>query len=197
MAGQVEPREVCIKMAMFPAWEHTTPAPRIRYIKKDKPTATSRSTSQLQHQEGLGSSPTPRRANLPQYSKNGQPALILQGVICRWQPKGVRLSVTIYKGVMSSDTQHHTTSQAAVLPANICPPRGLATAMRPMSDLLSISLPIAAADRTVLSPAWVPLHNSTYNQAVTKCRAHRARLECCIIRLCITAHPCCTRLWQK
>jgi len=82
-----------------------------------------------------------------------------------------------------------------MLPANIRPPTGLATATHPTSYLQRISLPTAMADRTVLSLAWVPLR--AYNRAVTQCRAHGDRLDCCIIRLYITAHPYCTRLRQK
>jgi len=69
------------------------------YINKDKSALTPRRSSQLQHQEGLGST----------VHQDGQPAPILQGAICRRRPNGVGLSVTSQKGVTSFGTKHHNT----------------------------------------------------------------------------------------
>jgi len=85
MAGQVKQQQVCIKKSMFPAWDHSMPISRM-YINKDQSAATSRGTRQLG---------TSRRASQPQHIKNVHPSPILQDVICRRQPKGLGLSVTI------------------------------------------------------------------------------------------------------
>ena len=47
MTGQVEQREVCIKKAMFPAWDHSTPTSRRRCINTDYSAPTPRRTRQL------------------------------------------------------------------------------------------------------------------------------------------------------
>ena len=83
---------------------------------------SSRRTSQLPHQEGLGSS-----VHLSRYIKNGKPALILQGVICRWQPKRSRIVRDNPQGSkrrLTLTLRHLASGQGpAVLPTNITPPR--------------------------------------------------------------------------
>jgi len=135
MAGQVEQREACVKNVTFPAWDHSMPISRRRYINKDKSTPTPRWTRQLG---------TSRRVIQSQHIKNGQPAPIRQGVICWQRPKRVGLSVTIQKGVTSFDTKRADGGLPCCRLISLhlpdwWPPR--------------ISMPTATADRTVLPPA--------------------------------------------
>jgi len=110
MAGQVEQREVCIKKATFSTGGHSTPTPRRRHMNKDQ---------QLNHQE--------RPVRMYVYIKHGQPAPILQVVICQLQPNRSRIVGGNPEGSkrrLTTTSRHLASGQgSSVLAANISPPR--------------------------------------------------------------------------